>query len=123
MEQLDLLAFDFGASSGRCVLGHLAGGHLSMETVHSFPNSHIDIDGHLHWDFDRLLAELKRGLEIASRETDGRLACIGIDTWGVDYGLLGAEGDLLEPPYHYRDSRTDDMSELAWKVVPPIPVR
>jgi sugar (pentulose or hexulose) kinase len=118
MERLDLAAFDFGASGGRCVLGRLAGGRLTTETVHSFPNGHVEIEGHLHWDFDRLLAELKLGLRAATDRAGGRLACVGIDTWGVDYGLLDDAGRLLEQPYHYRDARVEGVAQQAWQVVP-----
>ncbi|MDF2923700.1 MAG: carbohydrate kinase [Paenibacillaceae bacterium] len=109
-ENVHVLAFDLGASSGRAMVGTLdrsapGGPVVRLEEVHRFPNEPVAAGGHLYWDVLRLLHELKQGFRKAA---EGReIAGFGIDTWGVDYGLLGADGELLGNPYHYRDSRTD----------------
>lgn len=105
-------AIDFGASSIRVCRVDLAHGPPALEVVHRFAHrAHPDRDGVLRWDWLRLLAETERGLELARER--GPIASIGVDTWGVDYGLLDRHGRLVEPPISYRDRRT----EMAWRVV------
>jgi rhamnulokinase len=111
------LAFDLGAESGRAVIGHLEDGHLHLEELHRFSNGPIRVLDSLHWDVLRLWSEIKRGLGIAVKTHGDRLASIGLDTWGVDFGLLAADDTLLGNPYHYRDSRTNGMMELAFNYV------
>ncbi len=113
----DYLAFDLGASSGRAVVGSFDGQRLTLEEVHRFANGPVTRDGHLHWDIDALFEEIRRGLS-RCRDKAARLEGIGIDTWGVDYGLLSEDGTLLGLPYHYRDSRNDGMMEAAFARVP-----
>jgi len=96
------LAFDFGAESGRAVLAHLQAGVLTIDEVHRFPNNPVDYGGSLHWDVPRLWFEVRTALS-ALEDTD--VTGIGVDTWGVDYALLGEHGELLQNPYHYRDPR------------------
>ncbi len=98
-------AVDFGASSIRICRVTFGDGPPRLEVVHR--HSHVPVhDGeHLRWDWRRLVAEMERGLELAL--ADGPLASIGVDTWGVDYGLLDHRGELVEPPISYRDTRTD----------------
>ncbi|MCE5198560.1 MAG: rhamnulokinase family protein [Armatimonadota bacterium] len=112
------LAFDFGASSGRAVLGTIANGKLEMEEVHRFPNGPVMVNGCAYWDAFRLLEEIKQGIKLAVRAHGEEIAGIGIDTWGVDFGLLGPNDLLIEMPRHYRDSRTDGMIEKAGEIVP-----
>jgi len=100
------LAFDFGAESGRAVLGRLQSGLLTLEEVHRFPNGPVEYGGSLHWDVARLWSEVHKALARVDQLT---LAGIGVDAWGVDYGLLGEDGGLLENPYHYRDRRTEGV--------------
>ena len=100
------LAFDFGAESGRAVLGHLQAGILTTEEVHRFPNDPVEYGGSLHWDVPRLWLEVRKALR-GVEETE--LAGIGVDAWGVDYALIGERGELLQNPYHYRDRRTEDI--------------
>jgi rhamnulokinase len=113
------IAVDLGASSGRVIGGIYSDGKLSLEEVHRFPNGPTEIDGHLYWKFEELWQHIVEGLKQAS-EKYGRenILSIGVDTWGVDYGLLDAEGTLLHAPYHYRDSRLDPMLEKAFAIVP-----
>ena len=111
---LNILALDLGAESGRAILGRLQAGRLELKEIHRFANDPVCLSDGLHWDALRLFSELKAGLRLA-REEVGRdgLSSIGLDTWGVDFGLLDQRGDLLGNPYHYRDSRTDGMVEQA----------
>ena len=96
------LAFDLGAESGRAVLGHLCSGILSIEEIHRFPNEAVEYGGALHWDVARLWLEMRTALSSVGQK---RLAGMGVDCWGVDYALLGDQGELLQNPYHYRDRR------------------
>jgi rhamnulokinase len=96
------LALDFGAESGRAILAHLHAGVLTIDEVHRFPNDPVEYGGSLHWDMPRLWFETRAALS-AVEDTD--IAGIGVDSWGVDYALLGERGELLQNPYHYRDPR------------------
>jgi len=106
-------AVDMGATSGRVVAGRLAGGRVELEEVHRFPNRPVRLPDGLRWNLLHLFTELLEGLRRA-----GPLAGVGIDTWGVDYALLDAEGRVLGLPYHYRDDRTAGMVERAYSRVP-----
>src|SRR5215471_13661604 len=109
------LAFDIGAESGRAVLAHLASGTIQMEEVHRFANKPVQHPGSLHWDVVSLWQEMRTALaQLGARRLEG----IGVDTWGVDYALLSDRGELVEAPYHYRDSRTHGVMEKAFKIVP-----
>ncbi len=112
------LALDLGAESGRAMLGRFDGERLRLAEVHRFPNGPVRLPDGLHWDILRLWSEVKQGIALAIRETGGNLAGIGLDTWGVDLGLLDRNGGLIGNPYHYRDGRTDGMLETAFSVVP-----
>jgi rhamnulokinase len=119
MATKNFLAFDLGAESGRAVLGRLSGEKLTLEEKHRFLNPNGKLHGHLYWNLLGQWEELKAGLrKTASAEPGLRLDGIGVDTWGVDFGLLGKNGELLGNPYHYRDTRTDGMMERAFARVP-----
>ncbi len=107
-------AIDLGAESGRVVLGRLEGGTLTTREIRRFPNEPVRCGNSLHWDVARLWREICRGLtDIGEPALDG----IGVDAWGVDYALLGERGELLQNPYHYRDSRTQGvMDEVLRKI-------
>ena len=105
------LAFDFGASSGKAVLGKLRHNRLEIEEIHRFPNHRIKKDGHIRWDFSYLLHEMEIGLDLLAGRGIQKLDGVGVDTWGVDFGLLDAQGCLLEDPVCYRDHRTKGMLE------------
>ncbi len=110
------LALDIGAESGRGVVGSLAGGRLTLDEVHRFPNGPIRMGDILHWDLPRLVSEARAAIGFAA--AGGPLAGIGVDTWGVDYGLLDASGALLALPVHYRDARTNGMVDAVYGRVP-----
>lgn len=118
MNGRDLLAFDFGASSGRAIHGRFDGTRLACTTVHQFSNGPVEFQGHLYWDLLRFLLEIEEGIRRTQRIVGGPIASIGIDTWGVDFGLLDRHGDLLGNPYHYRDRRTEGMFEAACARMP-----
>src|ERR1017187_2767590 len=108
----NFLAFDLGATSGRAILGRLESGLIKLEELHRFPNDPVQYNGEMHWDAPRLWFEMRSALDIGRRQAE-RIDSIGVDTWGVDYALLGEGGSLLENPYHYRDARTDGMVEVV----------
>jgi rhamnulokinase len=112
------LAFDLGAESGRAMLGTLDGGRLALEELHRFPNTPVRVFDSLYWDTLRLWHEIQRGLAIAGRERKLVLDGIGIDTWGVDFALLGADAALADNPRHYRDARTNGVMERVFDIVP-----
>ena len=112
------LAFDFGAESGRALLGSLAGGRLAVEELHRFPNTPVRVLGGLFWDTLRLWHEIQHGIAVAVRDRKLSLDGIGIDTWGVDCALIGSDGQLCANPRHYRDPRNAEAMEKAFAVVP-----
>lgn len=112
------LAFDFGASSGRAMLAKFDGNKIELEEKHRFSNDPVNINGSLYWDVLRLFYEIRQGILNCVHTGDGDIDSIGIDTWGVDYGLLDKNDKLLSNPYHYRDTRTDGMYEKAFGIVP-----
>ena len=112
------LAMDFGASSGRAMLGIFDGETLHLEELHRFANGPVTgADGHLHWDAEALFGEICTSLALAAKRGI-KLESIGVDTWGVDYGLLDGDGQLLAMPFHYRDSRTDGQMDAVFAKVP-----
>ena len=111
-----VLAIDFGASSGRVIVGSFDGKKITLEEIHRFSNDPVSVNGTTFWDVLRLFHEIKQGL-IKSKAC-GEISSIGIDTWGVDFGLIDKYGQLLENPIHYRDLRTKGMIEEADKIIP-----
>jgi rhamnulokinase len=112
------LAFDLGAESGRAVIGHFDGERLRLEDVHRFATGSTRILDSLQWDALRLFTEIKRGIGLAVQAHGADFAGIGIDTWGVDFGLLGRNDTLLGNPRHYRDHGNDGILEAAFEIVP-----
>lgn len=111
-----VLAFDFGASSGRAMLGKFDGEKITLEEIHRFENNPVKLGNTLYWDVYRLFYEVKQGISKAALA--GGFDSIGVDTWGVDFGLIGADGALLEAPVHYRDSRNIGMADKALTMFP-----
>ena len=112
----NLLAFDLGASNGRAILGQFDGEKITMRELHRFENNYIEMNGVFYWDLPYLYNQLKQGLLAFKNANVGKLDCIGIDTWGVDYGLLDKNGQLLSNPWSYRYAVDEDMEEV-WKTV------
>ncbi|MHC4477765.1 MAG: rhamnulokinase [Planctomycetota bacterium] len=111
------VAVDLGAESGRVMLGSVCDGKLSLEEAHRFGNTPVEQAGALRWDFDRLLSEVKTGIAKAAKQAGGEVSGIGVDSWGVDFGLIDAAGNLIEDPYHYRDARTNGVMEKAFELM------
>ena len=115
MAEKRVLAFDYGASSGRGIVGSFDGKSLSLQEIHRFPNDPVTMGGTMYWDILRLYFELKQGLLRAKHA--GGIDSIGIDTWGVDFGLLDTHGELLTNPVHYRDARNVGMCEKSFELL------
>lgn len=111
-------AVDLGASSGRVMVGRVAPNELELTEVHRFPNDPVRLPDGLHWDILRLYREVLVGLREATRAAGG-LVSIGLDSWGVDYGLLDEAGTLLGDPYHYRDDRTAAAVDAVHQIIQP----
>lgn len=109
------LAFDFGASSGRAILGSFDGDKITLKEIHRFSNDPVKVGNTFYWDVLRLFHEIKQG--ILKAKLEGGFQSIGIDTWGVDFGLIDEKGYLLENPVHYRDERNVGMIEEAEKYI------
>lgn len=118
------LGFDFGASSGRAILGILgidpADGKkkLELEEIYRFPNEAVRVDGSLVWEADRLCGEMKTAIQmVADRKI--HIESIGIDTWGVDFGIISPDGKIVFNPVSYRDERTNGVMEEAFETIMP----
>ncbi|MEC9259322.1 MAG: rhamnulokinase family protein [Candidatus Poribacteria bacterium] len=113
----DFLAFDLGAESGRGILGCFDGKQIKLKVLHRFPNGGIQILDNLHWDIISLWREIKNTLSICAKN-GSNIESIGVDTWGVDFGLLDKTGNLIGLPFHYRDSRTTGVLEKVFDLMP-----
>lgn len=111
------IAVDLGAESGRVMLGSVSRQRLILEEIHRFSNGPVEENGSLRWDFNRLLSEIKTGIAKAAKAGSSQIWGIGVDSWGVDFGLLDVDGKLIENPYHYRDSQTNGMMEKAFEMM------
>lgn len=114
---IKVLAYDFGASSGRAMLGTYDGKKINIEEIHRFSNDPVYVHDTLYWDVLRLFYEMKTGLIEAKKAGHEDIQSIGIDTWGVDFGLIDERGRLLENPVHYRDKRTDGLMDEVWDII------
>src|SRR5690242_11954488 len=116
MSGTSFLAIDLGAESGRAMLGRIDE-RLTLNEIHRFSNGPVRVGNHIHWDVLRLWTEIQNGLRIAAGNNDA-LAGMGVDTWGVDFGLLDSSDRLIGNPYHYRDTHTNGMVEAVCQIVP-----
>lgn len=112
------LAADFGGGSGRVIAGWLDQGRIVMEEVHRFGNRQVRLGDHVYWDFPALFEDMKAGLKKAAAK-GYNVKSIGIDTWGVDFGLIDRDGQLLGNPVCYRDARTAGVPEEVAKIINP----
>jgi len=118
MKTHHFLGFDVGASSGRTVLGTLQDDKITTKELHRFPNGVVNILGNLRWNIVDLYENIKQGMKVCASEITTKPESIAIDTWGVDYGLFAADGNMLGLPYGYRDARTDGMMDEFFKIIP-----
>jgi rhamnulokinase len=114
----NFVAIDLGAESGRVMLGSIRGDALVLEELHRFANEPVRLPTGLYWDTLRLFHEILHGLTIAGRDRKLTLDGIAVDTWGVDFALLGRDGALVDNPRHYRDARNNGMVESMCGTVP-----
>jgi rhamnulokinase len=119
MDKSNYLAFDIGASSGRAILGSLSGNEVELIEIHRFTNEMSYKNGHYHWDIYHLFDELKAGLKKCVHDYGVIPDSIGIDTWGVDFGLLDENNDIIGWPFAYRDSITDNSMQEVFSVIDP----
>lgn len=111
------LAFDFGASSGRMILSRTEDGKITLEELHRFSNDPVRVGNVFYWDTFRLYHELKTGLKKAAAK-NLPIESLAIDTWGVDYGLLDENDNLIGNPINYRDDRTIGVIDESDRIVP-----
>ena len=107
-----VLAFDFGASTGRAIKATYNNEDLTYEEIHRFDNIPKIVDGHVCHDVDMIVANIKEAITKA-----GEIDSLAFDTWGVDYGLLDKDGNLIHLPYHYRDERTSNALDKAFEKI------
>ncbi|WP_282708461.1 FGGY-family carbohydrate kinase [Ligilactobacillus sp. Marseille-Q7487] len=116
MNITNVIAVDLGASSGRLISGSYDGEKITLAEQFRFSNQPIELLDSLYWDYLQILQKIKEGL-VCSERTLGKLTSLSVDTWGVDYGLIGINGNLLQAPYSYRDGRaTKYLTEFTKKV-------
>ncbi|WFA04610.1 rhamnulokinase family protein [Bacillus sp. HSf4] len=113
---MTILAFDLGAGSGRAFAGYVDDSLIKVREIHRFANEPVQAGKHLYWDILRLFHEIKQGV-LKAKNGCGRISCIGIDSWAVDFGLLDQNGELLGNPYHYRDPRTEGVMEEVFEKI------
>lgn len=111
MEGVHVLAFDLGASNGRAIVGVYNHDKIELHEVHRFINDPVQLNNHIYWDFPRLFHELKTGL-VKAKNKGFNVQSIGIDSWGVDYGLIDEDGELMANPIHYRDARAQEGLDI-----------
>ncbi|HIJ73725.1 MAG TPA: rhamnulokinase [Candidatus Hydrogenedentes bacterium] len=112
------LAFDLGAESSRAIVGTFGPGEVVLEELHRFPSKSVLVGNTRYWDILYFFAEFKEALLKYAAKYGPNVEGIGVDTWGVDFGLIGPSGQLLSNPVHYRDHRTDGILDEAFEVVP-----
>jgi rhamnulokinase len=117
MASKQLVAIDLGAESGRGIVGSFDGDRIALDVVHRFPNGGVRVLDALHWDVLRLYEEIKAACRLSGQK-HGEIASLGIDTWGVDFALLGRGDTLLGNPRHYRDPHTENILDEAFRRVP-----
>lgn len=118
MATKNYLAIDMGASSGRHLVGRFDGNKLTLEEIYRYENGPVDLAGTLYWNLPGLWSHVQNGLQVAGAKFGDTICSVGVDTWGVDFALLGRDDMLLGNPVCYRDARTDGMMEKAFETVP-----
>lgn len=116
------IAIDLGASSGRVIAGTVSDGKLTLQEIHRFGNPAVELPSGLYWNILGLFHEIVTGLKKAVEAHGDAIASIGIDTWGCDFGLFDATGELIAPPHQYRDPRFNGMAEKMHALLPEVEV-
>ncbi|MDR1960062.1 MAG: rhamnulokinase [Planctomycetaceae bacterium] len=111
------LAIDMGASSGRHIVGHFDGDRIHLEEIYRFENGPVEMAGNLYWNLPGQWTHVLNGMQTAGAKYGSQILSVGVDTWGVDFGLLGRNDTLLGNPYCYRDPRTDGAMERAFQTL------
>ncbi|CAI8315311.1 MAG: Rhamnulokinase [Opitutia bacterium UBA7350] len=109
------LAVDLGAGSGRVLAGEFDGRRIELHEINRFENVPVQLPSGWHWNITELYQNILEGLKLAAENYGDAVISLGIDTWGVDYGLFDKDGRMLGLPYQYRDSRTDGIMETVFK--------
>ena len=112
------LAIDLGGGSGRVLAGKFDGQRIELHELNRFANTPLELPDGRHWNVTGIYLNILEGLRLAAKHYGKSVTSMGIDTWGVDYGLLDAEGHLLGLPFQYRDHRTNGMMEKAFSILP-----
>lgn len=113
-----IAAIDLGATSGRINLVELQNERFTLKEIHRFDNTPVHLRGGIYWNILSIWQNILEGLRLAQRQATDPIASIGVDTWGVDFALLGEDGNLIGTPRHYRDPRNNGMMDRVFKVVP-----
>jgi rhamnulokinase len=116
------IAIDLGASSGRVIAGIVSDGKLELQEIHRFGNPAVELPSGLYWNILGLFHEILTGLKKAIEAHGDDIASIGIDTWGCDFGLFDANGELIAPPHQYRDPRFEGMADRMHALLPEVEV-
>jgi len=111
------LAFDLGASNGCALLGRLTGDKLEFNEIDRFTTEMVHVGNNWHWNIYRFFEKIKKGIEKSFTQANWQPTSLAVNTWGVDFGLLSAEGELLGLPFAYRDSRTDGVMEKVFQLI------
>ena len=111
------IAVDLGAESGRVILATVTDDALEFLQAHRFPTGPLQQGDSIRWDFNGIMSEIKTGIKKAFELSTARVCGIGVDSWGVDFGLIDGQGRLLENPYHYRDGRTNGILDKAFALM------
>ena len=117
MAELKMLGIDLGATSGRGIIGSFDGKKISLEEIHRFDDTSSYLGKTLSWNIFDIFENVKTSIRLAGRD----IRSIGIDTWGVDYALIGKDGRMVSTPVNYRDSRTDDIITYSSKFMSSVP--
>lgn len=117
MSSSNIISIDLGANSGRAIVARFTGDGVEIDELHRFPNGPVSVHGRLYWDVLKTFEEIKESLRQYTDKYEEAPLSIGIDTWGVDYGLFDENGRLLRNPVHYRDSRTEGKMDDAFDVM------
>lgn len=112
-----VLSFDLGASSGMLVSQKFDGSKIELNEIHRFTNRPLEKNGHYYWDFDFFIREIIKGIKLAQTQITGSIDGVGVDTWGVDFGIVGADGQLVAQPFSYRDTYTVPYMENTLKTM------